>query len=312
MVVWFMKFSVALGTDQVTEPGEFVSGAAVGEISRAVEHAGLDAVFVTDHPAPDDRWLAGGGHHALEPTIALSFAAAATTTLMVHTHIYVLAYRNPFLAAKSLASLDVLSGGRSIFGIAAGYLRPEFRALGMNFDDRNDRTDESVRVMRQLWDGESVVGSAAAGDDEWKSKGVTQLPSPATQPRLWFGGNSRAAIRRSAELGDGWSPFPTNAALASAARTASIEHIDHLAERVAVLDGECERLERADRPDICFGAFAMKDYLAGVATSDSVIDELGTLEEIGVTWTTVSFPATSRAEMLEWIDKFSTEVVGAS
>ena len=115
-----MKFSIALPTDHVSRPDEFVTGDAVMEIAAAIEAAGLDACFVTDHPAPDAKWLGAGGHHALEPTVALSFAAAATTTLAVHTHIYVLAYRNPFLAAKAIASLDQLSGGRSIIGIGPG------------------------------------------------------------------------------------------------------------------------------------------------------------------------------------------------
>ena len=303
-----MRFSIALSTDRVDAPDEFVTGEAISELATAVEAAGLDAVFVTDHPAPDDRWLAGGGHHALEPTVALAFAAAATSRLLVHTHIYVLAYRNPFLAAKSLGSLDVLCGGRCVFGIAAGYLRPEFRALGADFEARNERTDESVRVMRRLWAGESVAGTSGGGDEVWKSKGVTQLPRPAVQPTLWFGGNSRAAIRRTVELGDGWSPFPTSPELASAARTASIENLDDLRARIGVLDDECERTGRSNRPDVCFGAFSMRHYLADPTSPEQVIDELGTLSELGVTWGTVTFPASTRAETLEWIERFATDV----
>src|SRR3954451_23364642 len=73
-----MRYSVGLPVDHVRYPDEFVTGDAIAEMAAAVEAAGLDAVFVTDHPAPDDRWLAGGGHHALEPLVALSFAAAPT------------------------------------------------------------------------------------------------------------------------------------------------------------------------------------------------------------------------------------------
>ncbi len=80
------------------------------ECAAAVESIGFDACFVTDHPAPDAKWLAAGGHHALDPLIALSFAAAATTRLRLQTHIMVLAYRNPLLTAKSLLTLDGLSG----------------------------------------------------------------------------------------------------------------------------------------------------------------------------------------------------------
>jgi len=86
-----MRYSVGLPVDHVTMPDEFVTGDAVAEMAAAVEAVGLDAVFVTDHPAPDERWLAGGGHHAQEPMVALAFAAAATRRVMLHTHVYVAA-----------------------------------------------------------------------------------------------------------------------------------------------------------------------------------------------------------------------------
>src|SRR3954451_4185434 len=120
-----MRYSVGLPVDHVHAADEFVTGEAVAEMAAAVEAAGLDAVFVTDHPAPDDRWLEGGGHHAQEPLVALAFAAAATGRIGLHTHVFVAAYRSPFLAAKGVATLARLSGGRVILGAAAGYLRPE-------------------------------------------------------------------------------------------------------------------------------------------------------------------------------------------
>src|SRR6476620_5417528 len=150
-----MNFTIGLPTDHVGHADEFVTGVAVMECAAASEAAGFDACFVTDHPAPDTKWLAGGGHHALDPFVALSFAAAATTRLRVQTHILVLPYRNPLLTAKSVLSLDVLSGGRVILGVAPGYLKPEFAALGVDFDERNELTDEAIDVMRTIWtDGE--------------------------------------------------------------------------------------------------------------------------------------------------------------
>ena len=150
-----MQFSIGLPTDRVEQASEFVTGDAVIECARVAEESGFDACFVTDHPAPDAKWLAGGGHHALDPFVALSFAAAATTRIRVQTHILVLPYRNPLLTAKSVLSLDVLSNGRVILGVAPGYLKPEFGALGVEFDERNELTDEAIDVMRTLWtDGE--------------------------------------------------------------------------------------------------------------------------------------------------------------
>src|SRR5207249_1707922 len=132
------------------------SGPAVAETARAAERAGFDAVAVTDHPFPHDEWMRSGGHHALDPFVALSFAAAATARIRLLTFIYVLPYRNPFLSAKAAASLDVLSGGRFVFGVAAGYLEPEFAALGVPFAERDALADEAIRAMQAAWGGTTV------------------------------------------------------------------------------------------------------------------------------------------------------------
>src|SRR3954451_1537482 len=154
-----MRYSVGLPVDHVRYPDEFVTGDAIAEMAAAVEAAGLDAVFVTDHPAPDDRWLAGGGHHAQEPMVALAFAAAATRRVMLHTHVYVAAYRNPFLAAKGVATLQTMSGGRVLLGVAAGYLKPEFAAMGVEFSTRNDLLAETITLMRRAWTESGVAAT---------------------------------------------------------------------------------------------------------------------------------------------------------
>jgi len=128
-----VSYSLELPTSRIDDQDAFVSGEAVTQVATAAEAAGFAGVHVTDHPAGDARWLDAGGHHALDPFVALSFAAAATATLRVQTHIVVLPYRNPFLTAKSVLSLDVLSGGRLTFG---GSIR---------------RTDASVVVNRSKW-----------------------------------------------------------------------------------------------------------------------------------------------------------------
>ena len=145
-----MKFNIPLPFDRTELPDEFLTLEAVTEVGKAVEKAGFDAGLVTDHPCPTGRWLDTGGHHALDPLVALSFAAAATTRLRLLTHVYVLAYRNPFLTAKGTLTLDVLSGGRLILGVAAGYLRPEFGALGVDFDERNELVDEALRIFGEV------------------------------------------------------------------------------------------------------------------------------------------------------------------
>jgi len=285
-----MRFTIGLPTDRAGEADEFVNGEAVMECARAAEQAGFDACFVTDHPAPDAKWLAGGGHHALDPFVALSFAAAATTQLRVQTHILVLPYRNPLLTAKSVLSLDVLSGGRVILGVASGYLKPEFGALGVEFDERNELTDEAIDVMRRVWtDGEiETVGR------HFRSRGTIMRPLPVQKPHppIWVGGNSTAAIRRAAERGQGWVPFPNPPNLTSRVRTPALSTLEELRRRVTMLREHADAIGRTEPIDICFSPFADGDA--------ATVDELHALEELGVTWAALHLPPV--ATRAAWVD----------
>ena len=127
-----MKINVTLPFDQIENPAEFLQPEAVVEIARVAERAGFNGGNVTDHPCPTGRWLDAGGHYAQDPFVMLSFVAAATTKFKLHTGILVLPYRNPFITARSVATLDVFSRGRVSLGVGAGYLKGEYRALGVD------------------------------------------------------------------------------------------------------------------------------------------------------------------------------------
>ena len=101
-----VQISYRLPTHRVELGDVFLSPGVIGDLASAAEAVGFGAVFTTDHPFPGDAWLAHGGHHALDPLVALSFAAAATSRIRLHTNLFVLAYRNPFMAAKGVATLD--------------------------------------------------------------------------------------------------------------------------------------------------------------------------------------------------------------
>ena len=177
---------------------------AIAEIASAIETAGFDACFVTEHPFPTDEWLGTGGHHALDPFVSLAIAAGATSTLRLHTNLLVLSYRNPFLTAKAIASLDAASGGRVIMGVGAGYLEGEFAALGADFGTRNDVTDEAIVAMKAAWTGETV----AMKGERFEAAGNTMQPPPVQRPHppIWIGGNSPRARRRTVDFAQGWSP----------------------------------------------------------------------------------------------------------
>src|SRR5690606_29467992 len=122
--------------------------------------AGFAGFSMSEHPYPDRKWLATGGHHAFDPFVSLSIAAEATKDIRLITYLMVVGYRNPYLGAKAVASLDLLSGGRVTLGIGAGYLESEFEALGADYKRRGKLLDEGVDAMRATWRGEEHDGPA--------------------------------------------------------------------------------------------------------------------------------------------------------
>ncbi|HMP55950.1 MAG TPA: LLM class flavin-dependent oxidoreductase, partial [Novosphingobium sp.] len=170
--------SVTMPFDHVHLADEFCTMEAVKECALAAEKAGFHAGCVTDHPIPSYRWLDNGGHYAQDPFIMLSMVAALTTRLHVQSNIIVLPYRNPFITARAVSSLDHFSRGRVILGMGAGYLKPEFKALGVDFDSRNDLMDEYLVAMKMAWTGEDFAFEGTG----YTAVGNRMLPTPVQRP----------------------------------------------------------------------------------------------------------------------------------
>jgi probable F420-dependent oxidoreductase len=154
---------------------------------------------------------------ALDSLLALTWAAAHTTTIRLATGIVILPQRNPVVLAKQVATLDVLSGGRVMLGVGAGYLEPEFRAVGANFAERGAVTDEYLDAMRALWyDEHPEYRGRFAG-----FSGVDAYPRPVQRPvPLIVGGHSAPAYRRAVARAHGWYGYwltPAQAATSVAA-----------------------------------------------------------------------------------------------
>ncbi|EHI10537.1 LLM class F420-dependent oxidoreductase [Mycolicibacterium thermoresistibile] len=296
-----ISYSLELPTHRVEAPDEFVSAEAIAEIVRAAEDCGFSAVHVTDHPAPDARWLDHGGHHALDPFVALSFAAAATSTIRLLTNVYIAAYRNPFLGAKSVQSLDVLSGGRLILGTAAGYLKPEFRALGVDFDNRGALLDEALDVLTQTLRGDDVAYQGTT----FSSRGVRLRPVPERVPPIWIGGNSKPAVRRAVSRFQGWAPFNTFG-YATASRTAEISTLDELEAAISWARSYAREIGRTDPLDICFSAGNLIDDNRSLDERQAGIDRMASA---GVTWLTVAPGGDDRAELIERARSFAKEFI---
>jgi probable F420-dependent oxidoreductase len=277
------------------DPG-LASGAGIASVARAAEEAGCDGFGFTDHPAPSRRWLDGGGHDAVDPFVALGFAAACTTTLRLVPNVVVLPYRNPFLVAKAGATLDRLSDGRFTLAVGAGYLKSEFAALGVPYEERNQLFDEALELIHLAWTCDEVTFDGR----HFSARQVTAHPRPVAEPRppIWVGGNSSAARQRVADHAEGWCPFPAPAGLARTARTIAMDSTDALAEAI---DDLRRRLERVGRDpadvDICWAA------------PGGDLTALEDLARIGVTWVQVSVPGDSVEHAVDAISRYGEEVI---
>ena len=160
------------------------------------EHGGIDSLWFSERlssplPVP-------------EPMTTMAAIAARTARLKFGPSVFVTPFRTPVLAAREIAMIDYLSGGRMLpaFGIGVEHER-EFLAAGVPFKERGRRTDEAIRIMRRLWSEPDVSFEG----EFWRLDRITVLPRPVQQPLpVWIGGNSEAAMRRAGRLGDGWIP----------------------------------------------------------------------------------------------------------
>ncbi len=303
-----MRFAVT--HPLVTHPyhPDLVSGAGVARVAQAAEVAGFHGFGFTDHPAPSQRWLEGGGHDALDPFVALGFAAAATERIRLVPNIVVLPYRNPFLVAKAGATLDLLSGGRFTLAVGAGYLKSEFAALGVDHAERNDLLDEALEVLRAIWTGDDVSFEGR----RFSARGITAHPRPLSNPHppIWIGGNGIRARQRVADHGDGWAPFPAPAIVTRTARTAPLETADELA---VLLDDLRARLDAAGRDpatvDVTFACRDGGDPASDRFDADAHLEGLAALAALGATWVQVGLPGDSPDHAVEALQRYGEQVI---
>ena len=193
----------------------------LGAMARKAEELGYDSLSVGDrilmprgialtYPYNESgEYPDRGTGEAMELLTLLSFLAGRTSKIRLVSAVVVVPHRNPLLAAKALATLDVLSQGRLVVGIGVGWMPEEFEALGLPpFEERGAVTDEYLRAFKELWtsDNPSFQGKYVRFDN------ISFLPHPVQKPHppIWVGGESRPALRRTAELANGWYPLGGN------------------------------------------------------------------------------------------------------
>jgi probable F420-dependent oxidoreductase len=209
-------------------------------LARTAEEVGIESMWVVEHvvipvgyrstyPYDPSGKIPGPENMPLpDPLLALTYAAAVTERIKLATGILILPQRHPIYVAKEVATLDVLSNGRAILGIGIGWLREEFDALGIPFEERAARTAESVRAMRSLWKGEPAPFEGKF----FRWGALESNPKPVQSPGvpIVVGGHTESAARRAARYGDGFFP--------GVADTAKLKAL------LATLREECNRLGR--------------------------------------------------------------------
>ncbi|MGA0878913.1 MAG: LLM class flavin-dependent oxidoreductase [Ilumatobacteraceae bacterium] len=186
----------------------------LARLARTCDEHGYAYVGVCDHVALPESVVGGMGTHWADPIATLGWIAGFTQNVGLLTHVYVLPYRHPRVAAKQFATLDHLSSGRALVGIGAGHVEAEFDFLGIDFHRRGSALDAGIPELAAALENEFVDGF-----------GARPRPTQTPRPPIWIAGSSPAAIKRAARLGDGWLPQgPSNADMVELLRAERAKH----------------------------------------------------------------------------------------
>ncbi|MBO6701588.1 MAG: LLM class F420-dependent oxidoreductase [Pseudomonadales bacterium] len=275
---------------------EYTSPAYIAEAAQHVEELGFYGFWVPEHvlffpeyeskyPYTDDGRIAGDPRSLLDPFSALTFVAAHTSKIKLATGICLVPQRNPVYTAKVVADLDYLSGGRFELGVGIGWLKEEFDALGVPWEDRAGRTLECLGVMKSLWCDE-----VSSFEGRYFSiKAAYQNPKPVQQPHppIIFGGESDAALRRVATVGQGWYGFNLTP--------------DTMEERLSYLNDELDKAGRS-----------IDDILIYVSPHPSVrnLADMQRFEALGVEQLIVGVMAAKMDSLKERASKAMARVFG--
>jgi len=289
-----MRYGIAIPQANV-----FADPAAVRAIARAAEELGFDSVWVSDHViVPEGSTYIPETMY--EPLALLAWLAAETRHVVIGTSVLIAPYRNPVFTAKFLSTVDHLSGGRLVVGVGAGWLKEEFEALGVPFAERGPRTDEAVRVFRNLWESET-----STFEGRWtRYTRMRMFPKASPLRRgsipILVGGNGAPSIRRAAQLGDGWPPINLS--------------LDEFRAGVARYRAACERFERTPGPVVLRHMPGGRTRPSGerwpfTGTADEVAADIRAFAAAGLDELMLSTFARTPAEYIAELRRFAREVI---
>ena len=256
----------------------------------------------------------GASGECLEQLTLLSFLASQTSRARLLTSVMVLPHRSPVHIAKALASIDVLSGGRLTLGCGVGWMREEFEAIGAPpYDDRGAAGDEYIRAFKELWtsDNPSFAGKYCHFSN------IIFLPKPVQKPHppIWVGGESPPALRRAAQLGDGWYPIGSNPRF-------PLQTVEQYSEAVARLRRHAEEYGRDPSKLVLAYSAGWYDEREArhlpdgqrrtfTGTPGQIAGDIRAFREVGVSHLMLNFQASTLGETLERMDYFAKQVSSA-
>jgi probable F420-dependent oxidoreductase len=268
---------------------------AIIDSALMAENYGFDSIWLTDHLAlpENDASLFG---HIYESISTMAFLAASTRTIKLGISTLVLPQRNPVEMAKSLATLDNLSGGRLIISAGIGWSKGEYQNLGYDFTNRGRRMNEAVKILRTCWRGQSNV-SFHGEFYSFENMVVSPTPVQSGGPPLWIAGDSQKALKRAIALGDGWHPNG-NSPQALKDSLSSVHSIIILRPfTVAVRIG----IQYAPA-----NGSALPSVITG--NPEEIIDQLNQYMQSGMTYAIINFKVSSQAERERVIKQFIKEI----
>jgi probable F420-dependent oxidoreductase len=302
--------------------GPLANHADLAALLAAAERLGFASVMVADHiilPTTirsaypytiDGRFVSDG--ECLEQLALMAFVAGTTQRLRIVSSVMIVPHRNPVFNAKSLATIDVLSGGRLTVGIGVGWMEEEFRALhAADFARRGAVTDEYIDIFRKLWSGKPV----AYGGRFYSFEEVVCQPVPIQRPGppIWIGGHSEAALRRVARLGDGWHPVGATAASPLPpkelrAKLATIEKLMTTGGR------DFGKLKVSYKAPVYDGGAPPKGEARRLFTGgrDAVLEDIAEFAALGVDQLVFDFRAASLGTSLDQMQRFADEIMRAT
>ncbi|MBI08603.1 MAG: LLM class F420-dependent oxidoreductase [Rhodospirillaceae bacterium] len=286
-----MRISIFAPVISPLNDGAYLKALSIGAEERGFhgiwlgEHVVLFDKYDAEYPyAEDGRIPVGGENGLLEPITGLAFMAACTERIRLGTGVCLVSQRNPVYTAKEIAAVDYLSNGRVDFGVGVGWLEEEFTALGVPFERRGTRCREYLDVIASLWrdDVSSFKG------EFYDLPPCRQYPKPVQQPGppIYFGGESMPALRRTADLGQGWYGFNTSVEQTRGC----LDQLDELLEK---------RGRKRDDLDIVIGPYRHK------LTKDTAKE----YEDAGVDTLVVMIVGRDLDEMNRWLDRFAEDYV---